>query len=78
MSLLKLHHISFRIVAVAHAIPLKDPLGRQPAIIDANWRSNPFTPAVAPVSRIEPCPRGSIRFAACCTTRVSVWPRPLE
>ena len=26
MSLLKLHHISFRIVAVAYAITLKDPL----------------------------------------------------
>ena len=26
MSFLKLHHISFRIVAVAYAMPLKDPL----------------------------------------------------
>jgi hypothetical protein len=26
MSLLKLHHISFRIVAVAYTMPLKDPL----------------------------------------------------
>ena len=26
MSLLKLHHISFRIVAVAYPMPLKDPL----------------------------------------------------
>jgi hypothetical protein len=32
-------------------------------------RANPFTPAVAPVNRIAPCPRGSIRFAACCATR---------
>jgi hypothetical protein len=32
MSFLKLHHISFRIVAVAYAMPLKDPLTlRRPA-----------------------------------------------
>jgi len=28
-----------------------------------------LTLAVAPVKRIAPCPRGSMRFAACCVTR---------
>ena len=33
MSLLKLHHISFTVVAVAYATPLKDPLALRRAMI---------------------------------------------
>ena len=31
--------------------------------------AKPFTPAVAPVSKIAPWPLGSMRFAACWETR---------